>query len=62
PISSASLDGRFGKAKSSRSLIPFPCILPTLYGKEPFYIITVPWAMVYRAKEMRWQTFRLRRK
>ena len=26
PISSASLDGRFGKAKSSRSLQPFPCI------------------------------------
>ncbi|MBA7662981.1 hypothetical protein ES703_71014 [subsurface metagenome] len=30
PISSASLGGRFEKAKSSRSLLPFPCILPTL--------------------------------
>ena len=30
PISSTSLGGRFEKAKSSRSLLPFPCILPTL--------------------------------
>jgi hypothetical protein len=34
PISSASLGGRIGKAKSSRSLLPFPCILPTLSGRE----------------------------
>jgi len=34
-VASASLDGRFGKAKSSRSLHPFLCILPTLFGKEP---------------------------
>jgi len=30
PISSASLGGRFGKAKSSKSPLPFPCILPVL--------------------------------
>jgi hypothetical protein len=34
PISSASLDGRFGKAKSSRSLLPFPCISPTQYERK----------------------------
>ncbi len=34
PISSASLGRRFGKAKSSRSLLPFPCILPTLSWKR----------------------------
>jgi len=39
PISSASLNRRFGKAKSSRPLLPFPCILPTQYGKEPFNVI-----------------------
>jgi hypothetical protein len=30
---------RFGKAKSSRSLLPFPCILPTQSGRESFNII-----------------------
>jgi hypothetical protein len=34
PISSASLGGWIGKAKSSRSLLPFPCILPTQSGRE----------------------------
>lgn len=37
PISSASLDERFGKAKSSKSLHPFLCILPTQNGREPIY-------------------------
>jgi hypothetical protein len=36
-ISSASLDERFGKAKSSKSLHPFLCILPTLFGRELIY-------------------------
>jgi len=34
-VASASLDCRFGKAKSSRSLHPFLCILSTLFGREP---------------------------
>jgi hypothetical protein len=38
PISSASLGGRFRKAKSSRSLLPFPCILPTLSGRGSIYL------------------------
>ena len=29
---------RFGKAKSSRSLLPFPCILPTLSGRGSIYL------------------------
>jgi len=33
PISSASLNRRFGKAKSSRPLLPFPCILHTQYER-----------------------------
>jgi len=33
-----SLPRRFGKAKSSRSLLPFPRILLRLYGREPFYL------------------------
>jgi hypothetical protein len=40
PISSASLGGRFWKAKSSRSLLPFPCILPTLSGRESISLIS----------------------
>jgi hypothetical protein len=38
PISSASLEERIGKAKSSRSLLPFPGILPTLSGKDSLYL------------------------
>jgi outer membrane lipopolysaccharide assembly protein LptE/RlpB len=41
PISSASLEERIGKAKSSRSLLPIPCILPTLPGREPKKLIVL---------------------
>ncbi len=36
PISSASLDRQLGKAKSSKSLLPFPCISLTQCGREIF--------------------------
>ncbi len=39
PISAISLDERLGKAKSSKSLHPFLCILPTLFGREPIYLL-----------------------
>ena len=39
PTLSDSLEGRFEKAKSSRSLLPFPCILPILSGREPNRLI-----------------------
>jgi len=37
PISSASLGVRIEKAKPERSLLPFPCILPPLSGRESTY-------------------------
>jgi len=43
PISSTSLGGWIGKAKSSRSLLPFPCILPTQSGRDSIKVNeTVP--------------------
>jgi hypothetical protein len=40
PTSLDSLEERLGKAKSSRSLLSFPCIPPTQDGREPLKIIT----------------------